>query len=184
VHPGGGAQAARYTAAPSGSDGPGDGVASKSAKGRDRDLATNRSASHRYALLERFEAGIALTGAEVKSIREGRIQLKEAYARIRGGEVFLVGAHVSPYRNAAHEDPDPVRDRKLLLHAREIRRLIKETAETGVTIVPTRAYLRNGRVKIEIAIGRGKRAADKRDSIKEREARREIDRATHARRAR
>ena len=158
-------------------------MANKAAKGRDRDLATNRSASHLYTLFESFEAGIVLIGAEVKSIREGRIQLKEAYARIRDGEVYLVGAHVSPYRNAAHEELDPVRERKLLLHAREIRKLEKATTETGVTIVPTRAYLRNGRIKIEIAVGRGKRAADKRDSIKEREARREIDRATHARRA-
>jgi len=149
---------------------------------KSRDLATNRSAGHHYHLQERFEAGIALTGAEVKSIRDGRIQLKEAYVRIRGGEAFLVGAHVSPYRHATHDDDDPVRTRKLLLHAREIRRLDKAIRETGVAIVPTRAYLRNGRIKIEIAIGRGKRAADKREAIKSREARREIERAASSRR--
>jgi SsrA-binding protein len=147
-----------------------------------RDLATNRSASHRYHLSERFEAGIALTGAEVKSIREGRIQLKEAYARIRDREVFLVGAHVSPYRHARTDDEDPVRPRKLLLHVREIRRLIKATQETGVTVVPTRVYVKNGRIKVEIAVARGKRIADKREAIKQREARREIDRANRSRR--
>lgn len=149
---------------------------------KQRDLATNRAASHAYHLLERFECGVVLVGAEVKSIREGRLQLKEAYARVRGGEVFLVGAHVSPYRNAAHEDLDPVRTRKLLLHAREIRKLDKAVQDSGTTLVPTRVYLKNGRIKVEIAIARGKRAADKRDSIKKREADRDIERAMSRRR--
>jgi len=149
---------------------------------KERDLANNRAALHEYHLLERFEAGIVLLGAEVKSIREGRMQLKEAYVRIEGGEAILHGAHVSPYRNAPHDPLDPVRPRKLLLHAREIRKLAKATAESGVTVVPTRAYLANGRVKIEVAIARGKRAADKREAIQEREARREMDRAARPRR--
>lgn len=147
-----------------------------------RDLATNRSASHEYHLLERFEAGIVLVGPEVKSIREGRMQLKEAYGRVRDGEVFLVGAHVSPYANASHDDLDPVRTRKLLLHAREIRRLDKALQDTGVTLVPTRVYLKSGRIKVEIAIARGKRAADKRESIRRREAQRDIDRELGRRR--
>jgi SsrA-binding protein len=149
---------------------------------KSRDLATNRAASHEYHLLERFEAGIVLVGAEVKSIREGRMQLKEAYARLERGEAFLVGAHVSPYRNAAHEDLDPVRTRKLLLHAREIRKLDKALQDSGTTLVPTRVYLKNGRIKIEIAVARGKRATDKRDSIKRREAQRDIERALARRR--
>lgn len=148
----------------------------------DRDLAHNRAASHEYFFLARFEAGIALTGAEVKSIREGRIQLKEAYAQLQGGEVFLVGAHIAPYGAATHDLPDPVRSRKLLLHAREIRKIAKEIEPSGITVVPTRVYLKNGRIKVEIAIARGKRVHDKRESIQAREAEREIDRAARRRR--
>lgn len=147
-----------------------------------RNLATNRSARFEYHLLETFEAGIALLGPEVKSIREGRVQLKEAHVRLSAdGEAFLVGAHVSPWSHAGHDPPDPVRTRKLLLHAREIRRLRKTLDGTGMTIVPTRMYLKNGRIKVEIAIARGKRAHDKRESIKKREATREIERATSRR---
>jgi len=148
----------------------------------DRDLATNRAAAHEYFFLARLEAGIALTGSEVKSIREGRIQLKEAYASVRNGEVFLHGAHISPYGAATHDLPDPVRTRKLLLHAREIRKLAKETEPTGITIVPTRVYLKDGRIKVEIAVARGKRVHDKRDTLQAREAEREIDRAARRRR--
>jgi SsrA-binding protein len=140
-------------------------------------LAMNRSASHEYHLLQRLEAGIALTGAEVKSAREGRVSLKEAYARIRDGEAFLCEAHFSPYVHARSEETDPRRERKLLLHAREIRKLAKETAASGVTLIPTKLYLKGGKIKIEIALARGKRSYDKRESKKRKEVDREIARA-------
>lgn len=145
-------------------------------------LAMNRSASHDYHLSNRIEAGLVLTGAEVKSAREGRVSLKEAYARIRDGEVFLVDAHFSPYSHARLEEVDPRRPRKLLLHAREIRKLAKETSASGVTLVPTRLYLKTGRIKIEIAVARGKRQYDKRESARRREMDREMARARGARR--
>jgi len=152
-------------------------VARKKNKGGDSPvLATNRSAGHEFYLDNRIECGIVLLGSEVKSIREGKINLKESYARVRNGEVFLIGAHISPYGHARRDDIDPVRKRKLLLHAREIRKLERELEGTNLTLVPTRAYLKNGRVKIEIAIGRGKKLHDKRDTSKKREAQREIDR--------
>jgi SsrA-binding protein len=140
-------------------------------------LATNRAASHEFLLLERFEAGVVLTGPEVKSCRAGKINLKEAYAKVKDGEVFLHGAHVSPYLQAGRDAPDPLRVRKLLLHAREIRRLAKETEQGGMTLVPTQLYLKDGRIKLEIAIGKGKRAGDKREALKEKESAREIARA-------
>jgi len=141
-------------------------------------LASNRSASHVYHLDKRIEAGIVLLGPEVKSARAGKINLKEAYARISKGEVFLIGAHFSPYSHARGQDIDPIRRRKLLLHAGEIRKLSRELEGTGMTLVPTRAYLKNGRIKIEIAIGRGKKLHDKRDSSRKRETEREMARAS------
>ena len=144
-------------------------------------LASNRSASFEYHLLKRFEAGIVLTGTEVKSAREGRVNLKDAYARIQAGEVFLHQAHFSPYSHARVDESDPVRPRKLLLHAYEIRKLAKETDSSGVTLVPTRLYLKQGKIKIEIALARGKRAYDKRESTKRREIEREIARAKSVR---
>ena len=140
-------------------------------------LAKNRKASHEFELLLRFEAGMALLGPEVKSARAGRVNLKEGYVRIKNGEVFLEGAHFSPYTNA-REPIDPVRSRKLLLHAREIRKLSKETVATGMTIVPTRLYLKNGRIKLEIAIARGKKLYDKRESLKRKSVEREMRRET------
>jgi SsrA-binding protein len=144
-------------------------------------LATNRKARHDYHLFDRFEAGICLTGTEVKSVRQGGINLKEAYARVRDGEVFLHGAHISPYTHGNRENVDPVRTRKLLLNSREIRKLSRETETTGMTIVPTRAYLKNGWVKIEVAVARGKKTYDKRESTRKREMQREMDRARGAR---
>jgi SsrA-binding protein len=144
-------------------------------------LATHRAASHEFHLLERFEAGIVLTGAEVKSCRAGKINLKEAYAKVKDGEAFLHGAHVSPYLQAGPDAPDPLRVRKLLLHAREIRRLAKETEQGGMTLVPTRLYLKEGRIKLEIAIGKGKKVGDKREALKERESAREMARARASR---
>jgi SsrA-binding protein len=144
-------------------------------------LATNRKARHEYHLFDRFEAGICLTGTEVKSVRQGGINLKEAYARVSSGEVFLHGAHISPYTHGNRENVDPVRTRKLLLNSREIRKLSRETETTGMTIIATKAYLKNGFVKIEIAVARGKKMHDKRESTRKKEMQREIDRARGAR---
>src|ERR1700733_1021009 len=148
------------------------------AKGKKRkaapgDVATNRQASFRYNLLERFEAGLVLTGTEVKSLREGKAQIKDAYATIRDGEVWLVGVYIPPYGPAARDNHEPERERKLLLHAREIARLTSKTAERGWTLVPTRLYFRDGRAKVEIALARGKDTHDKRDSIRERDVARD-----------
>ena len=141
------------------------------------DVATNRQAGFRYELLERLEAGLQLQGSEVKSLRQGGVQLKDAYAEVRDGEVWLQNMHIAPYKPAARENHEPERPRKLLLHRREIERLIGKTAERGLTIVPTRVYFKGPRAKVEIALARGKDVRDKRRSIKEREQRREIDRA-------
>jgi SsrA-binding protein len=145
-------------------------------------LATNRKARHEYHLFDRFEAGICLTGTEVKSVRQGGINLKEGYARVSDGEVFLHGAHISPYTHGNRENVEPVRTRKLLLNSREIRKLSRLTETTGMTLVATRAYLKNGFVKIEIAVARGKKMHDKRESTREREMQREMDRARGAQR--
>jgi SsrA-binding protein len=149
----------------------------KKRKAAPGDVATNRQASFRYHLLEKFEAGIVLQGSEVKAMREGAVQLKDAYAEVRDGEVWLRNMHIAPYKPAARENHDPDRPRKLLLHRREIERLIGKTAERGLTLVPTRVYFNGPRAKVELALARGKEMHDKRRSIKERETRREIDRA-------
>jgi SsrA-binding protein len=154
----------------------------KKRKAAPGDVATNRQASFRYHLLERFECGIVLTGSEVKSLRDGAVQLKDAYAEVRDGEVWLRNMHISPYKPAARDNHEPDRPRKLLLHRREIERLIGKTAERGLTLVPTRVYFSGPRAKVELALARGKEMHDKRRSIKERETRREIDRAMAERR--
>lgn len=153
------------------------------AKGRKRkaapgDIATNRQASFRYHLLERFEAGIVLTGTEVKSMREGGVQLKDSYAVVRDGEVWLFGMYVAPYGPASRDNHDPERSRKLLLHRGEIDRLIGRTQERGLTLVPTRVYFADpgSRAKVEIALARGKDIYDKRETIRKRETRREVER--------
>jgi SsrA-binding protein len=145
-------------------------------------IADNRRARHDYHLLDRLEAGIALTGTEVKALREGRVQLGQAYADVRDGEVWLVGAHISEYvqGNIANHDPD--RDRKLLLHRREIASLIGKVQERGLTLVPTRLYFKDGRVKVELALARGKEQRDKRRDIAKREAQRDVERALKSRR--
>ena len=140
------------------------------------DVATNRQAAFRYNLLERFEAGIVLQGSEVKSLRNGSVQLKDAYAEVDDGEVWLRNMHIAPYE-PARENHDPERPRKLLLHKREIERLIGKTAEKGLTIVPMRIYFSGARAKVELAVATGKQQHDKRRAIKERDVRREIDRA-------
>jgi SsrA-binding protein len=141
------------------------------------DVATNRQAGFRYHLLDRLEAGIQLQGSEVKSIRAGGVQLKDAYATVRDGEVWLHNMHVAPYANAARDGHDPERPRKLLLHRREIERLIGKTAERGLTLVPTRLYFTGPNAKVELALARGKDFRDKRRDLKEKDQRREIDRA-------
>jgi SsrA-binding protein len=144
-------------------------------------IAENRRARHDYHLLDRFEAGLVLTGTEVKSLREGRASLRRAFGDVRGGELWLVGAHIPEYPqgNIANHDPD--RDRKLLLHKREISSLIGKVQERGLTLVPTRLYWRNGRAKVELAVARGKEARDKRRDIADRDARRQIERALKGR---
>jgi SsrA-binding protein len=152
-------------------------MARKKRKAAPGDVATNRQAAFRYQLLDRFEAGIQLQGSEVKSLRDGGVQLKDAYAEVRDGEVWLQRMHIAPYKPAARENHEPERPRKLLLHRYEIERLIGKTAERGLTLVPTRVYFKGARAKVEIALARGKEQRDKRRSIKERDQRREIDRA-------
>jgi SsrA-binding protein len=149
----------------------------KKRKAAPGDVATNRQAGFRYHLLEKFECGIVLQGSEVKSLREGGVQLKDAYAEVRDGEVWLHNMHIAPYKPAARQNHDPERPRKLLLHRREIERLVGKTAERGLTLVPTRVYFSGPRAKVELALARGKEMHDKRRSIKERETRREIERA-------
>ena len=141
------------------------------------DVATNRQAGFRYEFLDKVEAGIQLQGTEVKSVRDGQVQLKDSYASLRDGEVWLYNAHIAPYAPAARENHDPERPRKLLMHRREIDRLIGKTREKGLTLVPTRLYFSDGRAKVEIALARGKDVGDKRQSIKEREMKREMERA-------
>ncbi len=142
--------------------------------GGERVLATNRKAFFQYHVLERAEAGIALSGTEVKSIREGGLSLTDSYVDFRGGELFLVGCRIAPYSHGNQMNHTPDRDRKLLLHKREILKLGGKVTGKGLTLIPLRAYLRRGRVKLEIGLGRGKQAHDKREAIK----RRDIDRDT------
>jgi len=141
------------------------------------DVASNRQASYRYELLERVECGIALRGSEVKSLRDGKATLKDAYAVVRDGEIWLENLHIPPYEPASRENHDPERPRKLLLHRREIARLGERAAERGLTLVPTRLYFKGPRAKVEIALGRGKDRFDKRESIRRREMDREMARA-------
>jgi SsrA-binding protein len=149
---------------------------------RTRRLITqNRRALHDYEILERVEAGLVLVGPEVKSLRAGRANLSDAYAVIRRGELFLVNAHVSPYENASRENPDPRRERKLLLHRTEIVRLAGKVAERGLTLVPLSLYWKGGRAKVELGLARGKRRIDKRETLKRREQEREIERAVRDR---
>jgi SsrA-binding protein len=151
-------------------------MAKKKRKAASGDIATNRQAAFRFHLLEKIECGIVLQGSEVKSLRNGAVQLKDAYAEVRDGEVWLRNMHIAPY-DPARENHEPERPRKLLLHKREIERLIGKTAERGLTLVPMRIYFKGPRAKVELALARGKEMHDKRRSIKDREQRREIQRA-------
>jgi SsrA-binding protein len=148
----------------------------------DRTVATNRRARHDYAIEETFEAGMVLTGPEVKSLRGGRASLVDAFARVRGEEMWVENLHIPPYEMADNRGGyDPMRPRKLLLHRREIQRLIGKTAERGLTLVPLKIYFTRGTAKMELGLGRGKRRFEKRDAIAEREHRREVERAVAAR---
>ena len=148
----------------------------------ERTVATNRRARHDYRILERFEAGIALTGSEVKSLRGGRASLSEAFARVRSGEVWLENMHIPPYEQGEKRGYDPVRARKLLLHRKEIERLVGKQQEQGLALVPMRVYFSHGLAKVELGLGRGKREYEKRQAIAKREHEREMERAAGRRR--
>jgi SsrA-binding protein len=145
-------------------------------------IAENRKAFHDYHILETFEAGVALLGTEVKAIREGRVNLRDSFARVEGGEVFLYNVTISPYSHRGYADHEPLRRRKLLLHKEEIRKLIGKTVERGMTLVPTRLYFKNGRVKVAVALAKGKKEYDKRETERRREADRETRAAIKSRR--
>lgn len=147
-------------------------------------IAENRKARHDYHLLETYEAGVALLGTEVKAIREGRVNLRDAFGRVENAEVWLYGVHISPYSHRGYADHDPVRRRRLLLHKSEIRKLIGKTVEKGFTLVPLQMYFKNGRVKVALCLAKGKHTHDKRETIRRREAERETRAAVKERRAR
>jgi len=140
-------------------------------------IASNRRARHNFDILETYEAGLVLRGTEVKALRDSRADLKESYARVEGGEAWLIGCHISPYAQGNRANHDPLRPRKLLLHRKEISRLLGKIMEKGLTLVPLRLYFKAGRAKVEIGLARGKKTVDKRHAIREREERREMDRA-------
>jgi SsrA-binding protein len=150
--------------------------------GARRLIAENRKARHDYHVLDTWEAGVALLGTEVKSIREGRVNLRDSYARIEGAEVWLMNVHISPYSHRGSASHDEMRQRKLLLHRDEIRKLIGKVAEKGLTLVPLELYFKKGRVKVLVALARGKQAHDKRETLRRREVDRETRAAVKARR--
>jgi SsrA-binding protein len=139
-------------------------------------ICKNRKAHFNFEIEETFEAGIALLGSEVKSLRNGKANLSDAYAKFIGGEVFLVDAHISPYEQASRQNHDPLRNRKLLLHKREIRKLFGKVSERGFSLIPLKLYFKNGKVKVEMALARGKKVYDKREAIKKKDQRRELER--------
>lgn len=145
-------------------------------------IATNRKAQHDYEILDRFEAGLVLTGSEIKSIRAGRVNLRDSYAVPRGGELWLLNAHIAPYEQASSQNHEPRRSRKLLMHRREINRLQGQLQEKGLTLVPLRLYLKKHVAKIELGLARGKKTYDKRATLRDREADRQISRALGRRR--
>ncbi len=144
-------------------------------------LASNRKAFHDYSIEETYEAGIALTGTEIKSVRAGSVNLRDAYAQVRNGELWLMNVHVAPYEPASRQNVDPYRDRKLLMHRKEILRLANRAQEKGLTLIPLKMYLKKNRAKMEIGLARGKKLYDKRDAIAKRETEREIQRASKTR---
>lgn len=146
-------------------------------KGEGKVIAQNKKANHDYFIEETYEAGIVLQGTEIKSMRAGRVQLKDSYAKIINGEVFIIGMHISPYEQGNRYNHDPERTRKLLLHRKQINKLIGETKEAGYSLVPLKIYLKNGYAKMLIGLARGKKKYDKREDLKQKEAKRDIERA-------
>lgn len=146
-------------------------------KGAGKVIAQNKKANHDYFIEETFETGIVLQGTEIKSIRAGRVNLKDSYARVHNGELFLYSMHVSPYKQGNRYNHDPLRTRKLLMHRREINKLIGYTKETGYSLVPLKVYLKNGFAKVLLGVGKGKKKYDKREDLKKKEAKRDIERA-------
>ncbi|WP_141432622.1 SsrA-binding protein SmpB [Bacillus sp. 03113] len=146
-------------------------------KGEGKVIAQNKKANHDYFIEETYEAGIVLQGTEIKSIRGGRVNLKDSYARIQNGEVFLYSMHVSPYEQGNRYNHDPLRTRKLLLHKKQIAKLIGDTKEVGYSLVPLKLYLKNGYAKVLVGLARGKKKYDKREDLKKKEAKRDIERA-------
>lgn len=146
-------------------------------KGMGKVVAQNKKANHDYFIEETYEAGMVLQGTEIKAIRAGRINLKDSYARIQNGEIYLLNAHISPYEQGNRYNHDPLRQRKLLLHKKEIDKLLGETKEAGYALVPLKVYLKNGYAKILIGLGKGKKNYDKREDLKKKEAKRDIERA-------
>lgn len=153
-------------------------AAGSGGSGQTKVVATNRSARRNYTVLDTYEAGLVLLGSEVKSLREGRMELKDSYGDIRSGEAYLVGAHIAPYEFAHEGGHDPERMRKLLLHRREIDKIRGALAEKGLTLVPLRVYFKDGRAKVELGLARGKTTFDKRQTLRDRQHQREMDRAT------
>jgi SsrA-binding protein len=140
-------------------------------------VATNRRARRNYTIIETYEAGMALLGSEVKSLREGKLELKDSYADVRGGEVYLVGTHIGPYEFAREGGHEPERERKLLLHRREIDRIAGQAAEKGLTLVPLQVYFKDGKAKVELGLAKGKTTVDKRQTLRDRDHQREMERA-------
>ncbi|HEY7501020.1 MAG TPA: SsrA-binding protein SmpB [Vicinamibacterales bacterium] len=149
-----------------------------------QNIAENRKAFHDYLIVDTYEAGVVLQGTEVKAIREGNVNLRDSFGRVEDGEVWIYNVHISPYSHRGYSDHEPTRRRKLLLHRQEIRKLIGKTVERGMTLVPTRMYFKDGRVKIAISLAKGKKAHDKRETIKRREADRETRAAVKERQQR
>jgi SsrA-binding protein len=144
-------------------------------------IAQNRRARHDYEILERYEAGIALTGSEIKSVREHKVQLQGSYARLKGGELWLEDAHIAPYANAGYAPHDPMRNRKLLLHKKEIAKIAEALNERGLTLIPLAMYFKRGKAKVELGIARGLKRYDKRERLKERDQQRDIQQAVRQR---
>ena len=152
-------------------------MGSKIDQARMKNFAVNRQAAHYYHFLEKFEAGIELKGTEVKSIREGKVNLKDSYAVVKAGQVWLVSCHISTYSSGSYLNHDPLRDRRLLLHQQEINKLISKTQEKGLTLVPTRLYLKGNKIKCEIALAKGKKVHDRRETERQRTVKREAEKA-------
>jgi SsrA-binding protein len=153
-------------------------------KSKERPIAENRKAFHDFHILDTFEAGVVLAGTEVKAIREGRVNLRDSFGRVEAGEVFVYNIHISPYSHRGYAEHEPTRRRKLLLHKAEIRKLVGKTVERGMTLVPIRMHFKNGKIKLAIALAKGKKAPDKRERIRQREAERETRAAIKERRGR